>query len=279
MISWFAAGLKHPASARSSRSGEATGAVRGAAPFRSAVFARFVQAAPHTVGVEVLGVDRRTGLLPPGLVQTAGIDAIKAQFFDELQNDGLGCVVIARNWQGDAPGRAYRPAQFEKVSGVNVVERFDHRPANLLLDPPALRQARLDRLDASVALAWVIVAGIDDNHPVRRIGEQTGREVRNILLRNGNHDEIHAANGFWDRHSGRAGFGGQVGERFGTSRVCYKNLVSQRGKATAQRAANLGWPAPMMPIFMFASYGWIAEAMGRSRKPKSASSGADYPAR
>src|SRR5438445_13490290 len=85
--SWFAAGLKHPASARSSRSGEATGAVRGAAPFRSAVFARFVQAAPHTVGVEVLGVDRRTGLLPPGLVQTAGIDAIKAQFFDELQND------------------------------------------------------------------------------------------------------------------------------------------------------------------------------------------------
>src|SRR5690242_3139115 len=77
------------ASARSSRSGEATGAVRGAAPFRSAVFARFVQAAPHTVGVEVLGVDRRTGLLPPGLVQTAGIDAIKAQFFDELQNDGL----------------------------------------------------------------------------------------------------------------------------------------------------------------------------------------------
>src|SRR5260221_13260407 len=76
-------GLKHPASARSSRSGEATGAVRGATPFRSAVFARFVQAAPHTVGVEVLGVDRRTGLLPPGLVQTAGIDAIKAQFFDE----------------------------------------------------------------------------------------------------------------------------------------------------------------------------------------------------
>src|SRR6478672_7005723 len=30
MILWFAAGLKHPASARSSRSGEATGAVRGA---------------------------------------------------------------------------------------------------------------------------------------------------------------------------------------------------------------------------------------------------------
>jgi hypothetical protein len=156
MIPWFAAGLKHPASARSSRSGEATGAVRVAAPFRSAVFARFVQAAPHTVGIEVLGVDRRTGLLPPGLVQTAGIDAIKAQFFDELQNDGLGCVVIARNWQGDAPGCACRPAQFEKVSGVNVVERFDHRPANLLLDPPALRQLARNYL-ASVCLAAALV--------------------------------------------------------------------------------------------------------------------------
>ena len=103
MISWFAAGLKHPASARSSRSGEATGAVRGAAPFRSAVFARFVQAAPHTVGVEVLGVDRRTGLLPPGLVQTAGIDAIKVQFFDELQT-----TVLAAS-SSPATGKAMRP--------------------------------------------------------------------------------------------------------------------------------------------------------------------------
>src|SRR6202040_3829435 len=219
---------------------------------------------------EVLGVDRRNGLLPPGLVQTAGIDAIKAQFFNELQNDGLGCVVIARNWQGDAPGRACRPAQFEKVSGVNVVERFDHRPGNLLLDPPALRQARLDRVDAAVALAWVIVAGIDDNHPVRRIGEQTGREVRNILLRNGNHDEVHAANGFWDRDSRRARFGGQVGERFGTSRVCYKNPVSQRSKATGQRAANLACADDAN--LHCASYGWIAEATGGSRKPMSASS-------
>jgi hypothetical protein len=67
-----------PILARSSRSGEATGAVRGATPFRSADFARFVQGAPDTIGVEVLGVDRRTGLLPPGLVQTAGIDTIKA---------------------------------------------------------------------------------------------------------------------------------------------------------------------------------------------------------
>src|SRR5260370_4844934 len=96
---------------RSSRSGEATGAVRGAAPFRSAVFARFVQAAPHTVGVEVLGVDRRTGLLPPGLVQTAGIPPIKVPFFDELQHSGLVCARLAPNVQADAPARACSTAQ------------------------------------------------------------------------------------------------------------------------------------------------------------------------
>ena len=84
-------------------------------------------------------------------------------------------------------------------------------------------------------------------------------------MRNGNHDEIHAANGFWDRHSGRAGFGGQVGERFGTSRVCYKNLVSQRGKATGQRAANLACAddANLHVCILRVdrgSHGWIAEA-------------------
>src|SRR5262249_10173452 len=137
------------------------------------------------------------------------------------------------------------------------------RRASLLAHPRVHRKARLDRFDAAVALARVIVAGIDDDHPVRRIGEQTGREVRNILLRNGNHDQIDAANGFWDRDSGRAGFGGQFGERFRTSRVCYKNLVSQRGKATGQRAANLACADdPNLHVFIL---------RGGSRKPMSAS--------
>jgi hypothetical protein len=54
--------------APSSRSGEGPRAVWGSPPFDRAVFARLVQTAPHTVDIEVLGVNRRTGLLPPGLV-------------------------------------------------------------------------------------------------------------------------------------------------------------------------------------------------------------------
>ena len=95
---------RRAASFASSRHGETTGAIRGAAPFRSAVFVGLRQSTPHALGVAVLGIDRCAGLLPPGLVQPSGIDAIKAQFIDELQDDGLGCRVVA------ATGRAIRPA-------------------------------------------------------------------------------------------------------------------------------------------------------------------------
>ena len=87
--------------------------------------------------------------------------------------------------------------------------------------------------------ARIVVTRIDDDHLVRRIGEQSSRQVWDILLRDGDNDKVYATNGFWDRDSGRAGFGGQVGERFGTSRVCDKNLMSKRGEATGQCAANL----------------------------------------
>ena len=53
------------------------------------------------------------------------------------------------------------------------------------------------------------------------------------FLRNGDHDEVHAADGLRDRDGGRAGFGGQIRERFGASRVGHENLMSQRGEAAS----------------------------------------------
>ena len=81
--------------------GETTGAILGAAPFWSTFLFSLGQSTPHTLGVEVLGVDWCAGLLPPGLVKPSGIDAVKAQFIDELQDNSLGCLVVARNRQGD----------------------------------------------------------------------------------------------------------------------------------------------------------------------------------
>jgi len=40
----------------------------------------FGQSPPHALGIEVVGIDWCAGLLPPGLIQTSGIDAIKAKF-------------------------------------------------------------------------------------------------------------------------------------------------------------------------------------------------------
>ena len=64
--------------------GESTGAVRGGTPFRSAVLARFGQSMPYAINVEILGIGRRAGLLPPRLVKPPGINAVEAQFVDEL---------------------------------------------------------------------------------------------------------------------------------------------------------------------------------------------------
>ena len=44
------------------------------------------QSTPHTLGVEVRGVDCRAGLLPPGLIQPSSVDAVKAQFINELED-------------------------------------------------------------------------------------------------------------------------------------------------------------------------------------------------
>src|SRR4029077_4298272 len=92
---------------------------------------------------------------PPELVQASGVDGIKAQFIDELEDDGLGGRVVARNRQGNATGSAFRPAQLQEVSGVDVVERLDHRPSELLRHPLALRQSRFNRFDAAIPLARV----------------------------------------------------------------------------------------------------------------------------
>jgi hypothetical protein len=35
------------------------------------------------LGVEIGSVYRRTGLLPPGLIEPAGVDAIETEFVDE----------------------------------------------------------------------------------------------------------------------------------------------------------------------------------------------------
>src|SRR6185437_786114 len=87
--------------------------------------------------------------------------------------------------------------------------------------------------------ARIVVTRIDDDHLVRRIGQQSSRQVWNILHRDGDNDKVHATNGFRDRDSGRAGFRSKIRERVRTPRVGHEDLVSQICEAAGQRAADL----------------------------------------
>jgi hypothetical protein len=62
------------------------------------------------------------------------------------------------------------------VTGINVGECLDRWAAQLLGYPFALGHSGLDRFDAAIALARIVVTRIDDDHVVRRIGKQSGQK-------------------------------------------------------------------------------------------------------
>ena len=64
--------------------GEATGAVVGRSPFGGPTFRGLSQSVPHTLGIEVLGVNWRPWLLAPGFIQPPGVDSVKTQLIDYL---------------------------------------------------------------------------------------------------------------------------------------------------------------------------------------------------
>jgi hypothetical protein len=66
-------------------------------------------------------VDRRSGLLPPGLVQSSGIDAVEAKFVDQPKHDGLGLRIVACDRQGNATRGAPRLTALEQVPGIDVL--------------------------------------------------------------------------------------------------------------------------------------------------------------
>jgi len=58
---------------------------------------RFGERAPQSGGVEILAVSRRSGLLPPGVVQITPIDGVEAKLVDQPKHGGLGIRRIAHD--------------------------------------------------------------------------------------------------------------------------------------------------------------------------------------
>jgi hypothetical protein len=67
-------------------------------PFRAtrfSFFARLGKCTSYPLRVKVFAVNRRSGLLTPGFIQSASIDPVESEFIDELQDDVFGLVALA----------------------------------------------------------------------------------------------------------------------------------------------------------------------------------------
>src|SRR2546428_5220385 len=112
-------------------------------------------------GFKILTVGRRSGLLPPGVVQIATIDRVEAKIVDKAKRCCLGVQRIAESRESYAPRRSLRNAVLAKALGEDVVERLDDGTPDLLRDPLAVRHALVDCIDAAIAKLRMIDAGID----------------------------------------------------------------------------------------------------------------------
>jgi hypothetical protein len=108
----------------------------------------------------------------------------------QVDDDGLRRRVISGHWQCDTPWAAGGFALRQQMGRVDPVERLDDRVAELLRNPDTLDGSALKRLDSPVALAWVVIPGIDDHRTWRQTIEHPSREFGDALLGNRDHEHL-----------------------------------------------------------------------------------------
>ena len=82
-------------------------------------------------------------MLPPRLLDAAGIDRVEPELVDEAQGPSL--ALLAGSPATGSAMRAGVPlwrALLEQTHEVDVVERLDHRPPEPLADPHTLELSR-----------------------------------------------------------------------------------------------------------------------------------------
>src|SRR6202035_1751809 len=118
----------------------------------------FGERAPESGGAKIPKVSRRSGLLPPGVVQLTTVDGVEAEIVDEAKHCCFGVRRIAGDRESDPSRHSSQNSLLAKARGEDVVERLDHGTAELLRDPLAVEHAAVDRVDAAVAELRVVVA-------------------------------------------------------------------------------------------------------------------------
>jgi hypothetical protein len=138
----------------------------------------FGESPPESSGFKVLAVSRGSGLLPPGVVEIAGVDGVEAELVDETEHECFGIRRIAGDRESYPPLRSPRDTFLKQAFGVDVVERFDHRTPDLLRDPLAVRHAAVDCIDAPIAKFRMVVPDIDNDYALRHFRKEVPGKVK-----------------------------------------------------------------------------------------------------
>src|SRR5438552_16169372 len=75
----------------------------------------FGERAPESSDFKIPAVGRRSGLLPPGVVQVTTVDRVEAEFVEQAKHLGLRLDSIASNRESYAASRSRRNALFAKA--------------------------------------------------------------------------------------------------------------------------------------------------------------------
>src|SRR5260221_2223912 len=75
----------------------------------------FGERAPESSGFKIPAVSRRSGLLPPGVVQTTAVDRVEAEIGDEAKHRAPGVRRIAGDRESYPPRRSLRNAFLKKA--------------------------------------------------------------------------------------------------------------------------------------------------------------------
>jgi hypothetical protein len=190
----------------------------------------FGKRAPESSGFKIPAVSRRSGLLPPGVVQTTTVDRVEAEIVDEAKHRGPCVQRIAEDRESYTARRSPRNALFEKAFGVDVVERLDYRTPELLRDPLAVEHASLDRIDAAVAKLRIIVAGINHDDTVRHVRKQPTRKIGDGLLWDRDDDDFSGFGGVDNGNGRRADLSRKRGQALRPSRVRNRDVMAELGE-------------------------------------------------
>ncbi|HYP76034.1 MAG TPA: hypothetical protein VER12_08770 [Polyangiaceae bacterium] len=188
---------------------------------------------------EVATVCGRAGLLPPGIGEGTGIEAVEAELVDEPQHESLVARLIACYREANAFGGPGRNTAAAKAGRDDVVERLHDSATEHARNPLAFRQSALDLCDVAIA-GWVVVAGVNDDS--RRGTECLAWQTAYPGFGNGEDYDVFDESNLLDGRWGDESFGGKAGQRRRAARVCDADPVLERREATGEQTADVAGP-------------------------------------